>query len=74
VHARGRDGARSPWPKPAQWHVRPRLVGARGGARPAAQARGSLGAGARQGVRRGSSPKWRAGGEGVPSGDPGEVL
>jgi hypothetical protein len=54
--------------------VRPRLVGARGGARPAAQARGSLGAGARQGVRRGSSPKWRAGGEGVPSGDPGEVL
>jgi hypothetical protein len=50
------------------------LVGARGGARPVAQARGSLRAGTRQGVRRGSSPKWRADGEGVPGGDPEEVL
>jgi hypothetical protein len=59
----GATGAWSPQQKPAWWHGRPRLAGARGGARLVAQARGSLGAGARQGVRRGSLPEWRAGGE-----------
>jgi hypothetical protein len=87
---RVRDEARSPRPKPARWHGQPRLAGAHGGARSAAQARGSLRAGARQGVWRGAHPsgvpmtRGRSSGgrlhtstpddEVVAGGDLGEVL
>jgi hypothetical protein len=86
----GAASARSPRSRPTWWRGRRRLAGAHGGVRPVAQARGSLRAGARQGVRRGSSPEWRAGGEGAELGravahvdvgcrgggkrDPGEIL
>jgi hypothetical protein len=63
--ATARRGARSSRSQPARWRGRRRLAGTRGGARPVAQARGSLGAGARQGVMRGSSLEWRDDGEGV---------
>jgi hypothetical protein len=84
---RGAASARSPRSRPTRWRGRRWLIGARGGARLAAQARGSLRPSARQGVRRGSSPECHAGGEGVKlgwavahvdagrrGGDPGEVL
>jgi hypothetical protein len=50
-------------PALAQALERRRLTVARGGARSAAQAQGSLGACTRQGVKRGSSPEGCVGGE-----------
>jgi hypothetical protein len=49
-----RGAASAPRSRPVRWHGRRRLADARGGARPAAQALGSLGAGTRQVVRRGA--------------------
>jgi hypothetical protein len=46
------------WSRGRRW-----LGGARGRARLVGQARGSLGAGTRQGDRWGSSPEWHAGGK-----------
>jgi hypothetical protein len=62
---RGAASARSPRSRPARWRDRRRLAGACGGARPATQARGSLGVGTQQGVKRGSSPEWHVDGEGA---------